>query len=79
MARARPWSRAWVEGSPYIPDKEGAGWAFRVWDDRFFHRGGPHAVSRGSTRGLFSSTSVGPARDRSANGPRNVTQCWADV
>ena len=53
MARARPWSGAWIEGSPHIPDKEGAGWAFRVWDDRFFHRGGPHAVSRGSTRGLF--------------------------
>jgi hypothetical protein len=34
------------------PVKEGAGWVFLVWDDRF-HRGGSRCANRGSARGLF--------------------------
>ncbi len=78
MARARSCPGAGIGESPNMPDKEGAGWAYRVRDDRILDRGGPQQCPEDRPAG-FSSTSVGPARDRSATGPRNVTQCWADV
>jgi hypothetical protein len=55
------------------PVKEKAGGTIGVWDDLFLNRDGPHGVSGGSGRGLFSSTSCDPARDRSAIGRRDRT------
>jgi hypothetical protein len=46
------------------PVKEDAGWTIGVWDDLFLNRDGPHGVSGGSARGLFSSTSCEPVWDR---------------
>jgi hypothetical protein len=60
-----------LSGSPV---REDTGGTIGVWDDLFVNRDGSHGMSGGSARGLFSSTTREPERDRLLIGRRDRTQ-----